>query len=94
MAPWLGWLCWKIGRQPDSQFAVAWRNFRDRYGWLWATRMREQFNRATVHASWPVELRWRGLERKDASVQPAETELLAMLEALLKRFGRDQSPAQ
>lgn len=88
LAPWLGWL--RMASRP----AVAWegdrlwRDFRDRFGVVWAQRVREQFNRAAVNAQLSVELGWRGLRRFDAApLTPADqTTSLELLQALMQRF--------
>ncbi|HMC66658.1 MAG TPA: hypothetical protein VKI65_17115, partial [Gemmataceae bacterium] len=61
LAPWVGWaaLCW---RPPAAtEFDRCWLDFRDRFGLIWAQRLREQFNRSAANAGWSVELRWSGL---------------------------------
>jgi hypothetical protein len=84
LAPWAAWLglVTRRGQPPRSTFDRLWLAYRDRYGFVWGQRMREQFNRAAHHAGWPVELRWGGLH------PPTDTaESLATLRAVLKRFG-------
>lgn len=84
LAPWAAWLGLANRRRqpPSSEFDQLWRAYRDRFGFVWGQRMREQFNRAAHHAGWPVELRWDGLH------PPADSaEYLATLRAVLKRFG-------
>lgn len=85
LAPWAGWLA---GRRDEhaTSFDRLWRSFRDRYGFMWGQRLREQFNRSAANSGWPVELGWSGLRRTSAG-GPDETELLATLQALMKRFG-------
>jgi hypothetical protein len=82
------WLAWVYARRPPgrSEFDVLWRTYRDRFGFLWGQRMREQFNRAAAPAGWPVVLHWGGLRTRDG--RPADLpEAVAMLRAVLKRFG-------
>jgi hypothetical protein len=81
-APWAAWLSMAKRRRKPSEFDRLWLAYRDRFGFVWGQRMREQFNRAAHHAGWPVELRWSGL------YPPADSaEMLATLRAVLKRFG-------
>jgi hypothetical protein len=90
-APWLGAWGFASGRSGDP-FDRTWRRFRDAYGFIWAQRVREQFNRAAVNAGWPVFLRWGGLEASGPRVDPEAFQ--AMLGAVLKRFGIDDSATQ
>jgi hypothetical protein len=62
-------------------------DFRNRFGGLWALRVRDQFNRAAANAGWPVALRWGGLR----SVGYDDDAPLKGLRALLKRFGPEES---
>lgn len=88
-APWSAWMgLAKRRRQlPGTEFDRLWLAYRDRFGFVWGQRMREQFNRAAHHAGWPVELRWSGLHPAMESA-----ELLATLRAVLKRFGPEEEP--
>jgi hypothetical protein len=91
LVPWLALASWL--RQPPAphEFDRMWLAFRNRYGLLWAQRVREQFNRSALNAGWPFYLAWSGLRRLVISgpddVKPEE--LLNTLHALLKRFGPD-----
>jgi hypothetical protein len=81
--PWLalGALGW--GQRPTDEVTRLWRGFRDRFGLLWALRMREQFHRAARNAGCPAELGWG-----TARVAPEGREqALALLRATLRRFG-------
>lgn len=87
-APWLSALPIAV-RHRASDADSRWRGFRDRFGVVWAVRLREQFNRATENAGLKVELGWVGLRRLDGkplseSDRAASEELLG---ALMKRFG-------
>ncbi|MFN4258650.1 MAG: hypothetical protein ACK4RK_05085 [Gemmataceae bacterium] len=110
LAPWLmplvAWLAWLAGRrryQPASRFDQVWLEFRDRFGLVWGMRLRDQLNRAAVHAGWHGELRWGGWQA-DATSDENGTDLpLDLLLALMKRFGppdaatdptKDSSPSR
>jgi hypothetical protein len=67
---------------PANATDRLWLGFRDRYGVLWAQRVREQFNRSVASAGLPVRLAWSGLRPPG----PGDGEPLATLRALLKRF--------
>jgi hypothetical protein len=82
LAPWAAWVSLRrVG--PGSATDRLWVGFRDRYGVLWAQRVREQFNRSAASAGLPVRLAWSGLRPPGADPGVA----LATLRALLKRFG-------
>jgi hypothetical protein len=89
LVPWIALASWL--RQPPAPHELdrLWLAFRNRYGLLWAQRVREQFNRSALNAGWPFYLAWAGLRRLVISgpddVKPEE--LLNTLHALLKRFG-------
>jgi hypothetical protein len=93
LVPWVGLVSWRRRPVPASEFDAIWLDFRDRFGFLWAQRMREQFNRAAANAGWPVILRWQGLrlipgaEKPDPATQGA---IVNTLRGLLKRFGDDE----
>jgi hypothetical protein len=89
LCPWLGLIGWRLGRGPASPFDRAWFDFRDRYGLVWAQRVREQFNRAAANAAWPLYLSWRGLRPLPGAPpvdEKARTAAIEALEALFKRF--------
>jgi hypothetical protein len=86
--PWFGLLT-KLPRAATSPFERTWLDYRDRFGFVWAQRSREQFNRAAENAGWGVRLRWRRLEQSGAGTVPDEVELQKTLAAVLKRFGAD-----
>jgi hypothetical protein len=84
LSPWFGFV--QMTRFPKSlsRFDRTWLDFRDRFGMIWALRVREQFNRAAANAGWPIRLNWSGLNNEsERTTLPA----LHTLEALLKRFG-------
>jgi hypothetical protein len=75
--------------EPRSEFDRVWLRFRDSYGFVWAQRLREQFNNSAAHANWPVVLRWQGLRIIPGRSPPDSVEketMLANLQALMKRF--------
>lgn len=87
LAPWAAWA--GLARQSPNATAFdrVWLAYRDRFGFVWGQRMREQFNRAAHHAGWPVVLRWQGLQSTTDHPPLDSEQLLAMLQAVLKRFG-------
>jgi hypothetical protein len=82
LAPWMAWLAQRR-RAQVREVDCVWFGFRDRYGFLWAERVREQFNRSATSAGWSAKLGWSGLRTSEAD----DAELLRTLQALLKRFG-------
>ncbi|HEV3235524.1 MAG TPA: hypothetical protein VGZ25_00950 [Gemmataceae bacterium] len=83
-SPWAAFLFWRFKSRSQTVFDQMWLDFRDRYGMIWALRVRDQFNRSAKNAEWPVLLGWSGLN----SVGPWDSSLaVPPLEALLKRFG-------
>jgi hypothetical protein len=92
LAPWATYFGWLLQPPPDSEFDRSWLNFRDRFGFLWAQRTRDQFNRSAANAGWPVVLRWQGLRVTPGATSPDPTVQSAIaetLKSLLKRFGDD-----
>ncbi|HLJ96181.1 MAG TPA: hypothetical protein VKU02_23595 [Gemmataceae bacterium] len=88
--PWIAFACLRRAPSAGSEFDRTWRDFRNRFGFIWGQRLREQFNRSAANAGWPVVLRWQGLRLQSGSQPPEEsvqTTILATLRALLKRFG-------
>lgn len=94
-APWAAWVATPV-RRSGPAFDGHWLDFRDRYGFVWAQRLREWFNNAAHHAGLPVELGCQGL-RPTAGVAPVDeatrAAALSLLLALMKRFG-PEGPAQ
>jgi hypothetical protein len=89
MTPWLGY--WSLHRRTAARvdFDNLWLDFRDRFGFVWAQRLREQFNRSAANAGWQVALGWNGLRpAAGTAVITQETRESARyaLDALLKRF--------
>lgn len=87
--PWTAWAALTVGGPPPDEFDRLWLAYRDRFGFVWGQRMREQFNNAARHAGWPVVLRWSGLQATASDPPLDSAELLATLRAVLKRFGPD-----
>jgi hypothetical protein len=85
LAPWAALLSARTGG-PAEASDPAWRRFRDRFGFVWAQRLRDQFNRAAENAGWDVALGWTGLHPTGRGTHPADDQVRAMLQALLKRF--------
>lgn len=95
--PWIAYASVR-GRAPAaSEFDRIWLDFRNRFGLVWAQRLREQFNRSAANAGWQVVLRWQGLRLLPGSLGPepaVQTAIVATLRALLKRFRTDESGAR
>jgi hypothetical protein len=89
VAPWLAWAA--IGlRKPNLGLCdPLWWAFRDRFGFLWAQRVREQLNNAARNAGLAVELSWTGLRRPDGTTPSPEEQATTrgLLAALVQRFG-------
>ncbi len=83
VAPWAGFAGLRWPGKIHSAFDQTWRRFRDRFGGLWAERLRQQFNRAADNAGLAAHLTWSGLRTAPAD----ETAVLILLRALLRRFG-------
>jgi hypothetical protein len=91
--PWIALGSLRAARPPASEFDRIWLDFRNRFGFVWAQRLREQFNRSVANAGWPVVLRWQGLRLVPGSAPPeppTAAAMLARLRALLKRFDSDE----
>jgi hypothetical protein len=92
LTPWMAFFRWRLRPAPAFEFDAVWLDFRDRFGFFWAQRMREQFNAAAFHGGWPVVLRWQGLRLRPGSALPepaVQEQIVATLRALLKRFVED-----
>jgi hypothetical protein len=82
LVPWLAYLA--PGPRDQNAVEKLWFGFRDRFGFVWGERLREQFNRSMSHAGCPLHLRWRGLvgqTNPETGAKAVET-----LRALMKRF--------
>ncbi len=92
LAPWTAWSTLAM-RKPTTELDRLWLAYRDRFGFVWGQRMREQFNRAAHHAGWPVVLRWSGVHQTAAEPAPDPAALMTVLRAVLKRFGPEEENA-
>jgi hypothetical protein len=84
LAPWVAWVAVSRTGAPTEADRL-WVGFRDRYGFLWAERIREQFNRSAAHAGYPARLTWFGL-KPSAATSDDSTDTLR---SLLKRFNKE-----
>jgi hypothetical protein len=67
----------------------AWLSLRDRWGLVWALRVRDRWNTAAKHYDWPVRLNWGGFSRVPGASVPSTHEMEAgehQFRLLLKRF--------
>lgn len=74
------------GRREVSPPGLAslWFWFRDRWGVVWALRVKERFNRTAEASSWQVRITWQGPSPCRDATESAEAE--AVLASLLRRF--------
>jgi hypothetical protein len=84
-APLVGWLTAHTS-DTGCKTSILWRRFRDRYGVVWALRVKEQFNNAARHQGLRGSLDWFGLETVEPSSEDDERSL-KLLDAILTRFG-------
>lgn len=85
LVPWLAWIAFRFHAVSLTAPDALWLSFRDRFGFLWAQRVREQFNNSMQHAGLGVRLRWSGLDWPEQSAEVVG-QVDAILRALLKRF--------
>jgi hypothetical protein len=90
-SPWIAWASLANRGSAHTEFDHLWLAYRDRFGFVWAQRMREQFNRAAQNAGWSVMLHWHGLQPAADRLSPDPAALLSLLRAVLKRFGPEES---
>jgi hypothetical protein len=91
--PWVAWAAARSQPLAASQFDRLWLDFRNRFGFVWAQRLRDQFNRSAANNRWRVVLRWQGLRLLPGTTAPEEPdqeEMLSTLRALMKRFGPEE----
>ncbi len=88
LVPWLAYYCVSKVQDGACPLDARWRHFRDSYGFVWAQRLRDQFNRSAVNAGWRIRLLWTGI--RDDSGQPISgadrDEVMQTLQSLLRRF--------
>jgi hypothetical protein len=88
VVPWIAFASLRRARRLDDPANQTWLDFRDRYGLIWAQRMREHFNRSATNFHLPVELRWQGFKWRRPDPIPGERDDAArLLQAVLQRFG-------
>jgi hypothetical protein len=90
-SPWAAFVSLEWRPVPRSMTDEIWRDYRDRFGLIWAQRLREQFNRSAANAGWPVYLYWQGLRRTPGAPPPSPSQheaIIETLKALMKRFGQ------
>jgi hypothetical protein len=90
LTPWFAYAASQGPAPAASEFDRLWLDFRNRFGLVWAVRVRDQFNRSAANTGWPVVLRWPGLRVLPGPSPPGPAEhaaMVATLRALLKRFG-------
>jgi hypothetical protein len=95
--PWVAYGAARRATPALSEFDRLWLGFRDRFGFVWAQRLREQFNRSAAHGRWPVILRWQGLRLQPLATRPepaAQAETVETLRALMRRFGPEASAVE
>lgn len=73
------WMALMLPPPARNEAGYRWQRFRDSYGYLWATRMREQFNRSAHNAGLPATLHWGGLDGEQERAVP-------LLRSILQRF--------
>jgi hypothetical protein len=89
LVPWLAYIVASPAQMSRLSAPLRlWLEFRDRFGFLWGERLREQFNRSALHAGWPIRLHWDAVEStsETALIPDLETKAAATLQALMKRF--------
>jgi hypothetical protein len=87
LSPWVAFAATRRSYTGLSELDQTWLGFRDRFGGVWGLRQQEQFNRAAANVGWAVVLAWDGLQSNNTGTRPEAAELLALLRAVLKRFG-------
>ncbi|MCX7700816.1 MAG: hypothetical protein N2039_08045 [Gemmataceae bacterium] len=93
-APWVGWMTMSLRRTSADQATQRWLDFRNRFGVVWAWRLREQFNNSSLHRQLGLELTWGGVRRSDGGeLSEADREgANETLAALMLRFGMVEPP--
>jgi hypothetical protein len=83
LVPWV-WHYRLVSMTAATECDRSWNRFREGFGFLWAQRMREQFNRSATNASVPMELHWSGMQGPEEQQDRASE----LLRAVLQRFDR------
>jgi hypothetical protein len=89
LAPWMAWAALIRPRQNILESTRLWLEFRDRFGVVWALRLREQFHSSSHHRNSGLELTWSLVRRTDGqALTPQDEETaITLLRALMGRFG-------
>jgi hypothetical protein len=92
LAPWLAWRA----RSPAARdpLETEWFAFRDRFGFVWGSRVRDQFNAAMKNAGLPISLGWRGRQPADFPDARMIEESVVIFKALAKRFAFEEMTSQ
>jgi hypothetical protein len=80
--PWIALV--SPNRAAGDDLGNAWRSFRDRLGFVWGERTREQFNRAAENAGLPIRLGWRGVRGTGSDTEMARA--VEIFKRLVRRF--------
>lgn len=84
------WLAFALRLRPTPNGSDgAWLAFRDGWGLVWATRLRDRWNASAEHNGWNMRLRWSGFARFNQNEAPIAEEMAIATEQfalLLRRF--------
>ncbi len=79
---------------PSSRLDAIWLWFRDHWGFVWALRVQERFNRSAEALGWPIRIAWQGVvtvgDTAGFDQGVAETTLIS----LLRRFATPERIAE
>jgi hypothetical protein len=90
LSPWLAAAGIRYWKPPSSEAAdQLWREFRDRFGAVWALRLQDQFNLSAQNSGLNLVLRWRAVHALESRplTECEQVRSLELLVALLQRFG-------
>ncbi len=89
ISPWIAWWALARGCPPTDRASRWWLEFRNRFGMVWAWRLREQFHNSSTHRQLGLELTWSGIRRTDGQEMNESDRKVAaeILSALMTRFG-------
>lgn len=84
LVPWAAF----IARRPAATDPLneAWFEFRDRFGFVWASRIREQYSAAVKAVELPIRLEWNGFHLDVDATETQRADSLALFRAVTKRF--------